>query len=142
MSKSENFLVNILIAINNIKRRVSKIKTLDDFIVDKNVFNSVVRELKVIGKSAEHLLKDRILSKINWHEIVDVLDKRLNVETVFEIVKNKIPQLEEDLMNLIRNLRDKEPLLSAIELAKDEVQNLSEFETADFLESIQDLLKT
>jgi len=104
----EFFIIDILIAIDKIKRYSKDFKNADDFYYDEKSFDATMRELQIIGEATKHLINSNLLDK-SFRVIVDF--RNLIVHEYFGIDKDEIWQIvtshlydfEEDILKLLKN---------------------------------------
>lgn len=111
MPKKRNlklFLTDISEAINNIKS-YTKDMNYDEFIHDKKTIDAVVRNLEIIGEAAKSIpknVKDKY-DNVNWIAISGMRNKLIHeyfgvsVRIVWETLSNDIPNLEEQINNIL-----------------------------------------
>ncbi|MFH1253911.1 MAG: HepT-like ribonuclease domain-containing protein [bacterium] len=61
----------------------------------------------------------------------------LNVEQIFDIIKNDIVSLEKELILLLKKIPQKELILATIDHAIIDLQKARRFESIDYLKKIQ-----
>jgi len=94
----------ILSVINN---EISK----DDFLFDETVKRATVRSLEIIGEATKKIPADFKLkwSSIRWKNMAGMRDRLIhdymgvNYSIVWDVVKNKIPELHEQIVRVIDN---------------------------------------
>ena len=109
MKKDKAYLKDILDAISDIEAFIANINEAE-FYKNKEKKYAVVRALEIIGEAAKNLSKElRAKHKeIPWKEIVGMRDKLIHGyfgikwELVWETVKNKIPELKNQLLKIHR----------------------------------------
>ena len=106
MSKREDTVViqDIKEAIDRIMSYTSKVE-YNDFLQDYKTQDAVVRNIEILGEAAK-LLSDetkRDYPNIPWKDIAGTRDKLIhdyfgvNIDIVWDIVKNEIPSLSKQL---------------------------------------------
>ena len=147
---TEYFIVDVLIAIDKINRKIERAKSIEVFISDEDMFDSAMRDLEIIGEAAKHILKDEKFAKnakIDWRRVVDfrniVVHEYFGIDLgiVVDVIKNKIPMLKKDLMDACLRFGNKEVLLDAISGAKQEMLKMNRQDAVDFLCNLELLLK-
>jgi uncharacterized protein with HEPN domain len=107
MNKDKAYLKGILDAISDIEAFITNINETE-FYKNKEKKYAVVRALEMIGEAAKNLSKE-LRSKhkeIPWKEIAGMRDKLIHWyfgikwELVWETVKNKIPELKNQLLKI------------------------------------------
>lgn len=95
---------DILNAILNIEEYMGNL-TIEEFKKNKLVRDAVIRNLEIIGEAAKNVpakIKDEH-SEIEWREVAglrDILIHRyfeVNVRILWDIIKNKLPELKKKL---------------------------------------------
>jgi uncharacterized protein with HEPN domain len=85
------------------------LKYYEDFIKDETLKRSFVRSLEIIGEATKNL-PDDFRSKypqVQWKEMAglrDILIHRyfgVNYKSVWDVIKNKIPKLKEQIENIL-----------------------------------------
>lgn len=107
MKKDNAYLKDILDAISDIEVFIANI-TEAEFYKNKEKKYAVVRALEIIGEAAKNLSKEvRAKHKeIPWKDIAGMRDKLIHWyfgikwELVWETVKNKIPELKNQLLKI------------------------------------------
>jgi uncharacterized protein with HEPN domain len=109
MQKDKAYLKDMLDAISDIEVFIANINEAE-FYKNKEKKYAVVRALEIIGEAAKNLSKElRAKHKeIPWKEIVGMRDKLIHWyfgikwELVWQTVKNKIPELKNQLLKISR----------------------------------------
>lgn len=107
MKKDKAYLQDILNSISDIETFIANINETE-FYKNKEKKYAVVRALEIIGEAAKNLSKElRAKHKeIPWKEIAGMRDKLIHFyfgikwELVWETVKNKIPELKNQLLKI------------------------------------------
>ena len=107
MKKDKAYLIDMLDAISDIEVFIANVNEAE-FYKNKEKKYAVVRALEIIGEAAKNLSKElRAKHKeIPWKEIVGMRDKLIHWyfgikwELVWETVKNKIPELKNQLLKI------------------------------------------
>ncbi len=89
--------------------------TLDEFRNNDLVFDAVVRNLEIIGEAAKHLPGEAtaMMPDIEWSKAAafrDIIAHHyfgLNVNVVWDVVQNKIPEIVQSASALLKTVRDK-----------------------------------
>ncbi|WP_028844904.1 DUF86 domain-containing protein [Thermodesulfovibrio thiophilus] len=113
MSKKRDLqlvLQDILEEIDRIKRFIEKIDNWQDFYNNELVYYAVLKCLENIGEASKHIPEDkRKLTNIDWRKIAalrNILVHEyfgIDAEVVWDIVKNRIPELKE----IVKELKNK-----------------------------------
>jgi len=81
----------------------------DEFVADRKTRDAVIRNLEIIGEAAK-ALPDEIKQKANsieWHKIVALRNILIheyfgvNIKLVWDVVKNKLEELETECKSLL-----------------------------------------
>ena len=107
MKKDKAYLKDILDAISDIEAFIANINE-SEFYINKEKKYAVVRALEIIGEAVKNLSKElRAKHKvIPWKDIAGMRDKLIHWyfgikwELVWETVKNKIPELKNQLLKI------------------------------------------
>jgi len=83
----------------------------DEFLVDETMKRAVVRSLEIIGEASKKIPADvkYKLNSIQWKNMAGMRDKLIhdymgvNYFIVWDVVKNKIPELYEQIVIVIGN---------------------------------------
>ena len=113
MKKDRAYLKDILNAISDIEVFIANVNETE-FYENKEKRYAVVRALEIIGEAAKNLSRElRAKHKeIPWKEIAGMRDKLIHFyfgikwELVWETVKNKIPELKNQLFKILEEQND------------------------------------
>jgi len=113
MNKDKAYLKDMLDAISDIEAFIANVNEAE-FYKNKEKKYAVVRALEIIGEAAKNLSKElRAKHKeIPWKEIAGMRDKLIHWyfgikwELVWETVKNKIPELKNQLLKISAEQND------------------------------------
>jgi len=115
MSKSPNdYLTHILIECEYIKNALED-EDFDKFIVDETLKRAIVRSLEIIGEATKQITADLKYrwNNIKWRNIAGMRDKLIhdyigvNYSIVWDVAKNKIPELIIQINEVIEKEKDK-----------------------------------
>ena len=108
----EFFIIDILIAIDKIKRYSKDFKNADDFYYDEKSFDATMRELQIIGEATKHLINSNLLDK-SFRVIVDFRNLivheyfGIDKDEIWQIVTNNLYNFEEEILKLLKNSNHK-----------------------------------
>ncbi len=111
MRNAKLYLDDILEAIKRIEK-YTKGLTFVRLKKDMLVLDGVIRNLEIIGEAAKNIpvqIKDRY-PDIEWRKIAglrDILAHEyfgIDIEVVWDVIKNKIPVLKKDVNHILRSL--------------------------------------
>ncbi|HIE36290.1 MAG TPA: DUF86 domain-containing protein [Candidatus Omnitrophica bacterium] len=105
-------LKDILKSVQKIKR-YTKDKSYREFIHDEILIDAVVRNLEVIGEAARHIPQNfrKKYSQVEWKKLVGLRDILIHeyfgidYEVLWDIVKNKVPQLSKSIKVILKDLK-------------------------------------
>lgn len=88
---------------------IGKDITKDDFLNDETLKRAVVRSLEIIGEAAKKIPADFKMkwNNVKWKEMAGMRDRLIhdymgvNYSIVWDVIKNKIPELCEQIINVI-----------------------------------------
>ena len=110
MSKREDTIIleDIRGAINRILL-YSRDLGYDDFITDMKTQDAIVRNIEILGEAVKLLSEETKMRypNISWKDIAGTRDKLIhdyfgvNIDVVWSIVKNDIPQLKKEIENTV-----------------------------------------
>ena len=106
------YLEDILLACQKIQRYTTEM-SLADFKGDERTYDAVIRNLEIIGEAASNVEPEyqQQHPDIEWRSITafrNILAHgyfSIKDEIVWDIVQNKVPQLEELIWNLLDSLK-------------------------------------
>ena len=112
MSKRGNmeFFQDIVEAINRIQSYIDKMN-YDEFLEDMKTQDAVVRNIEIIGEAVKNISSDfkEKHEDIEWKKIAGMRDKIIhfyfgvNWDIVWDVIKNKIPNLEKEIKTVIES---------------------------------------
>ena len=113
MKESKIFLRHIMDEIEYLQAKVESLE-YEGFINDEDIKRIFVRSLEVVGEATKNLPEDfrNKYPQVEWKRFArlrDVLIHQyfgINYERVWDIVKNKIPKLKEEIRNILGEIED------------------------------------
>jgi uncharacterized protein with HEPN domain len=113
---------NILLLLDDILKSIQKIqkyingKTYNDFIADDLLIDAVIRNLEVIGEATKSIPISfrKKYPAVEWKKIAGLRDILIHeyfgidYELLWDIVKNKIPELNYQITKIVEELKNKE----------------------------------
>ncbi len=115
MSKSPiDYLTHILIECEYIENALKDVD-FEKFIEDETLKRAIVRSLEIIGEATKQITADLKYkwSNIKWRNIAGMRDKLIhdyvgvNYSIVWDVAKNRIPELVIQINGVIENEKDK-----------------------------------
>lgn len=85
--------------------------TKDDFLADETLKRAVIRSLEIIGEATKKIPADFKVkwSTIKWRNMAGMRDRLIhdymgvNYSIVWDVVKNKIPELNDQIILVLKN---------------------------------------
>lgn len=85
--------------------------TKDDFLADETLKRAIIRSLEIIGEAIKKIPADFKVkwNTINWKNIAGMRDRLIhdymgiNYSIVWDVVKNKIPDLHKQIVDVIED---------------------------------------
>lgn len=146
--RPELFLINILLSTHKIQHSLKGI-AYNQFVSNAEKFGFILRELQEIGESAKKLKNEPefgLKTSINWRKIIqfrNIVVHRyfaISPQIVFEIATKEVPPLEQDVLELLKQTKDKTYILKAISGMKKVFKKINRKETVDHLSYLEYLL--
>ena len=112
MSKNPaDFLKHILDECVFINKALETGLTKDEFLVNETLKRAMVRSLEIIGEATKSIPADVKLkwADVNWKNMAGMRDRLIhdymgvNYSIVWDVVKNKIPELTEQIKSILEN---------------------------------------
>jgi len=105
------YLRDILEAIDKIERYTKNI-SFEDFSDNELIQDGVIRNLEIIGEAVKNLPDDikKDYPEVDWRKIAGLRDILIHayfgvdLEVIWDIVKNKVPELKEMVKKILSNL--------------------------------------
>ena len=108
------YLNHILDECNYILSVITPIISKGDFLDDETLKRAVIRSLEIIGEATKKIPADTKLkwSSVRWKDMAGMRDKLIhdymgvNYTIVWDVVKNKIPELAKQISEVIAKNKD------------------------------------
>ena len=105
------FLEHILESIELIEEYIENIDK-DSFIKSKNIQDSVIRRLEIIGEAAKNLPFDfrEKYNSIEWNKIAGMRDVLIHhyfgvdLKLIWNLIKKDIPKLKQEIQSILEDL--------------------------------------
>ena len=105
------YLRDILEAIDKIERYTKNI-SFEDFSDNELIQDGVIRNLEIIGEAVKNLPDDikKDYPEVDWRKIAGLRDILIHayfgvdLEVIWDIVRNKVPELKEMVKKILSNL--------------------------------------
>lgn len=123
------FVIDMIVAIDIIKRHTESIATTEELSSNEGAWFVVTRQLEIIGEAMKYIVIEpafKQLTRDEWRYVVGLRNIvaheyfNINAELIFDIIKNYIPELENDLIELLQKFSDKKIIISVIEKAQED----------------------
>lgn len=114
----EFFIVDILIAIEKVKRYTSEFNCAQDFMHDEKSFDATMRELEIIGEATKHLIRGNLLDN-EWQIVVDFRNViaheyfGIDSDEIWEVITIYLDKFRDEVSKLFENA-DKDILSDVI----------------------------
>ena len=146
----EFFIVDMLVALETIQRYAAQFKSSDDLIRDEAAWSVVTRQLEIVGEAMKSVLgseKFKQVVKPSWRNVVDFRNVviheyfGINQDQIFDIIKNDVPLLEQELIELIKQLPDHKIINYVIEETKFDLKQINRLASLEYLNDLQLMIK-
>jgi uncharacterized protein with HEPN domain len=143
---SEYFIVDLLIAINKIKRYSKKLKSQSELLKDEKNYDAIIRELEVTGEAIKNILDFKELKgiiKSEWQIIVDFRNVitheyfGIDPEEIFNVIKKDIVLLEKEIEEMVVKIPEKKKLVEAIECAIKDLSMIGHLKSVQYLKNLK-----
>lgn len=110
MSKriTEFFIVDILIAIEKVKRYTNDFTSSQEFLYDEKSFDATMRELEIIGEATKHLIRGNLLDT-EWQIVVDFRNViaheyfGIDSDEIWEVITIYLDTFQIEIVKLFEN---------------------------------------
>ena len=107
------FMDHILDAINDIEESVKNLSK-EQFVKNKDIKDSNIRRLEIIGEATKNLSKEftKRYKNTPWKDIAGMRDKiihhyfGINLEEIWKVIKEDIPKLKKEITEILKKERD------------------------------------
>ncbi len=134
------YIIDILIAIDRIKRYTENINNASDFMNSELEWDATIRELQIIGDAANMLLKYQMIDQ-SYRRIVDFRNQithayfGIDKDIVWEVITEKLQIFNDDLIAVVKT--KKIDLTKGLEAALKE--NSSNQKVISFLKFLKEI---
>lgn len=110
----ELFIVDILIAIDRIRRYHQDHNDAESFFYDEKSFDATMRELQIIGEATKHLLQAQLIDDtyrivVDFRNVIVHEYFGIDADEIWDILQNELPTFENTIYSLIKRV-DQETL--------------------------------
>lgn len=144
----EYFVLDILIAIDKVKRYSEGIETYEEFVEDEKSYSAIMRELEIIGEALKHVLGYPSLQSLvtpSWRAIVDfrniIAHEYFGIiyGEIFKVVRFRIHEFEVEFIDFVKSAKSLD-LKPAIKAVDKELRLFQHHQSIDYLEKIKEHL--
>lgn len=145
----EFFAIDILISIEKARKYSQSYDSAEEFHTNEMAFAATLRELEIIGEAVRAILEHPPYDqhvKQKWRIIVDCRNViaheyfGISYNEISKIIYRDLPIFEEEFINFLKKI-NRENLFQAVEDIKKEFAQSKRFESLEYLEKIEALLK-
>ncbi len=149
MSKNRSislFIIDTFVAIKKIENYTKTFNNAQEFRYSFLHWDATIKELEIIGESIKYILNNSELSKstpkyfrkiVNFRNLIIHEYFGIDEEEIWDIVKEKLPILYNDLLNISKNCSD---INDAIESTIKEYKKYKSKEIVTFLQNLKNKL--
>ena len=140
----EFFIIDILIALDKVRRYSADVTNAQDFYYDEKSFDATMRELQIIGEATKHLINSELFDN-SYRVIVDFRNLivheyfGIDADEIWDIVTNELIVFEKDVLEVVKDYQDKALLLKVIGHAKDDLRYKGR--TVEFLRHLETVVR-
>ena len=147
----EFFIIDVLIALDTVKRKTQSLCDADQLLHDEDAWLAVTRSLEIVGEAMKMIVGNADLKpfiKSYWRDVVDFRNVvaheyfGLNAEQIFDIAKKDVPDLEQDMISLINQHKNRTMICWTIDQAKTDLEHTRRVASLKYLEDIEAMLCT
>ena len=137
----EFYIIDILIAIDKIKRYSKDFSNADEFYYDEKSFDATMRELQIIGEATKYLINSNMLDSsfrvvVEFRNIIVHEYFGIDKDEIWQIIRTHLLKFEDEIMRIFKS-SDKEVLLDILK------ENKSDFRgrTLEYITKLEKELK-
>jgi len=113
MNRDIVFVSHIIDAINNINNSTNKLSE-DEFKISEDIKDACIRRLEIIGEAVKNISQETKegYKEVEWRKVAGTRDRvihayfRVNLNTVWEIIKKDLPILKKQIEKIKKELID------------------------------------
>ncbi|MFA5074603.1 MAG: HepT-like ribonuclease domain-containing protein [Candidatus Babeliales bacterium] len=134
---------------DKIKRRIRKVKNVEDFIKNEDVFDATLRDLEIIGEAARHVLENELVPQEKeryWRKIVDFRNVvaheyfGIDVDIIFELATKTVFDFEKEVLDLILKFKVKKKFMQILEDEISRLNKMSRILSVEYLDKLAENL--
>jgi uncharacterized protein with HEPN domain len=96
-------------------RTYTKDLSMQEFFKDSKTYDAVMRNIQIIGEAIKHLPADvrKRYENIDWKKAAGLRDIvvheyfGINKDIIWDVIQNKIPELEREVKSILNNIKKK-----------------------------------